>query len=202
MAEGNRDRPTPLLGPRADWDKWSQILTCELWQAVALSLEIEPDAMPGVNFRPINGGPFDDCPAEFRRRLEIADNHVQSGALGRPAYAGNRTREIVKLSELATWAQSRGWSLPDALLDKSARTRRRPKTAAARLAYEAHVAEFRAEHGRDPPLQTTKEGILGDREWATQNGISRDTVTRFRREMFGRKIGGRPKNQSGNSAGS
>jgi hypothetical protein len=41
-----------------------------------------------------------------------------------------------------------------------------------RLAYANRVAEFR-EQGTTPPLETTKDGIKGDREWATEMDVSR-----------------------------
>ena len=188
--------------PRADWEKWSQMLTCELWQAVALSLGFEPYGLPGLTFRPILGGPFDACPERFRRRLAIANNHVECGAMHRPAYEGDRTRETVKLHDFVAWAQSLEWELPEPFLKMSPRTPRSPQPAVDRSAYEARVAEFRAEHGRDPPLQKTTAGILGDREWAVQNGVRRDTLAQWRRETLGPQKGGRPKNSSENSAGS
>jgi hypothetical protein len=68
-----------------------------------------------------------------------------------------------------------------------------------RALYEARVEEIRKSSGRAPPLQTTKSGALGDREWAVANGISRPKVEKWRRELLGRQSRGRPKNSAGNS---
>jgi hypothetical protein len=177
------------------------MLTCELWQAVALSLDIEPNAVPGLTFRPIVGGPFDDCPAQFRRRLEIANNHVEWGAMDRPAYTRDRTREVVRLADFADWAVSLGWELPDPFLNKSVRANRSRRAVPNRSDYELRVANFRTKHGRDPPVQTTKAGILGDREWAVLNGVPRATLAQWRRELLGHQKGGRPKTSFKSSPG-
>ena len=177
----------------ADWDKWAYMLRSELWQAVALSLNIEPYALPGLDFRPIIGGPFDCCPKEFRRRLEIACNHIEGGRLRFAAPAGRLPYYTVDLSEFAAWAQSLGWGLPDPFPRKSRLGRNRPPVAADRSAYEARIAKFRADRGRDPPLQTTKNGLEGDREWAARSSVSRKDVENWRREFLGRQKGGRPK---------
>lgn len=71
----------------------------------------------------------------------------------------------------------------------------------ARTAYEARVAEFRLA-GNSPPSQTTKRGILGDREWAVQYGVSRVEIKKWRDELVGPVKPGRPAdNSAGNSAG-
>jgi hypothetical protein len=70
-----------------------------------------------------------------------------------------------------------------------------------RAAYARRVEEFRKTHpGRNPPVQNTKSGLQGDREWATAKGISRPDITKWRREVLGEQKGGRPKNPTRNSA--
>jgi hypothetical protein len=180
------------------------MLTGEVWQAVALSLNIEPDALPALDSRRLVDRPFDDCPTEFLRRLEIACNHIENGALQCTAQVPNTPYSTVSLSVFGTWAHARGWSLPDCLQGKSLPTAGnvRPPTG-GRSAYEARVAAFQAEHGRNPPIQNTKQGVEGDREWATKNGVSREHLTEWRHELLGKQKGGRPKteNSAGNSAG-
>lgn len=70
---------------------------------------------------------------------------------------------------------------------------------ARRAAYEMRVAQIRELHGRNPPIQTTKGGLQGDREWAAANGISRPQSVKWRRELLERQSRGRPKNSAGNS---
>jgi hypothetical protein len=62
-----------------------------------------------------------------------------------------------------------------------------------RAAYVRRVAEFDKDHpGRIPPVQITKSGLEGDREWAIREGISRDEITKFRREILKTKLGRPP----------
>jgi len=68
-----------------------------------------------------------------------------------------------------------------------------------RIAYEQRIAKFKKD-GKNPPLETTKAGTLGDREWAVENGVPRDVVEGWRAELLATKRG-RPKNSAGNSAG-
>jgi hypothetical protein len=65
--------------------------------------------------------------------------------------------------------------------------------------YEKRVAEFRERCRRDPPIQTAKNGLQGDREWAAANGVSRSDIGKWRGELLGRRPRGRPRNSPGNS---
>ena len=47
-----------------NWAKWRKMIRAELWQAVALSLNTEPDTVEGIDWRPISGGQFDGCPSD------------------------------------------------------------------------------------------------------------------------------------------
>jgi hypothetical protein len=76
---------------------------------------------------------------------------------------------------------------------QSSATASGPRQTGDLAAYENRIAEFRKKHGRDPPIQTTKTGLQGDREWAKDNGISRDDITKWRRDCLGTKTGGAPK---------
>jgi hypothetical protein len=64
------------------------------------------------------------------------------------------------------------------------------------LAYKRRVAGFR-KRGRTPPIQTTKDGEKGDREWAVANGVSRDIIKKWRLELLGTQARGRPRNSAG-----
>jgi hypothetical protein len=87
----------------ADWNLWADMEEVQLWQAVALSLDIEPNSLPGLNFRPIVGGPFDDCPDEFKRRLKLAVSKF---------YDANTE---IRLSSLREWAEQlkNPWTFPE-----------------------------------------------------------------------------------------
>jgi hypothetical protein len=92
--------------------------------------------------------------------------------------------------ELAVRAEEPAASSPEVCVEE-----------AHRLAYGRRVAEFQNDHlGRNPPVQKTKGGLEGDREWAAHEGISRDEITKLRRELLKTKLGRPPKNSAEDSA--
>lgn len=99
----------------ANWGHWADIPQAEVWEAVALSLGFEPKQLPGIDWRPIRGDIFDDCPEEFRLRLDKAERCVEAGTL-KIAVAGYALRTFkVRLADLRTWAESlrTAWSMPN-----------------------------------------------------------------------------------------
>ena len=100
-AEARRARRRP-----ADWSLWRDMPTALVWQAVALSLDTDPDANQPI---------FVDCfPQDFPRRLRIAEAHVQAWSLPtiHPGPAG-ALYATVSLPDFATWALGLAWELPD-----------------------------------------------------------------------------------------
>ena len=96
-----------------NWNLWQDIPQAEIWEWVALSLNIEPKNLRGLDFRPIGGGPFDDCPAEFQGRLTKAVAHIEAGTLAvkRPGYSS--WQDIVEKNIFVTWASNElKWKLP------------------------------------------------------------------------------------------
>ena len=97
----------------ADWEKWGDMVSAELWKAVALSLDIEPESL-SIEWRDADySDPFEDCPREFRRRIAIAVNHAVNGALRLRSHSSGLPWSTVRLSDFADWVGSRGWGLPD-----------------------------------------------------------------------------------------
>jgi hypothetical protein len=66
--------------------------------------------------------------------------------------------------------------------------------------YLERVKSF-SEQGKLPPLQKTKGGVQGDREWAVEHSVSRSDVESWRKELNLSAKVGRP-NSAGNSANS
>lgn len=85
---------------QADWELWAFIPQCELWQAVALSLDLEP---------PKYSHEVRGWPSEYERRLKIATAHIECKNLAHNKFGC----ENVNLTVFCAWAQSLGWSLPD-----------------------------------------------------------------------------------------
>jgi hypothetical protein len=88
------------------------MITAEVWQAVALSFGAEPMTVRGLALD-CRDGEFDECPPDFRERLEIACNHIENGTL-RADGAGQIPFRKVTLAEFSEWAFAppRNWCLP------------------------------------------------------------------------------------------
>lgn len=84
----------------ANWDLWADIPQCEYWQAVALSLDLEP---PQYSHKVIG------WPPEYDRRLKITSAHIECKSLLR----SQTDFDKVDLTAFSTWAQSLEWVLPD-----------------------------------------------------------------------------------------
>src|SRR5262249_32972703 len=99
--------PVPSFDQEPDWDEWGALITCKLWEAVALSTNRDPNCAPGE--------PFDSWPDDFRRRLRIACNHAGNDAPWCVDPALNVPYSEVNLSDFWAWALHQGWELPERL---------------------------------------------------------------------------------------
>ena len=62
---------------KPEWDKWTDTSTVTLWEAIALSLNVEPENLRCLKRHPLPPLlDFDECPKEFRRRLDIAKKRI------------------------------------------------------------------------------------------------------------------------------
>jgi hypothetical protein len=100
-----------------DWTEWSYARDVKLWEAVALSLNIEPTkvrfSQHGWMAGP--GHVFTEEGDEFDKRLRMAGRALNHGldlawiAMGDPGRSG------VFLAQFASWALTVGWDVPDEL---------------------------------------------------------------------------------------
>jgi hypothetical protein len=97
---------------RADWNIWGQRLSVELWQAVALAFDAEPETVPGLVLE-WRASPFAACPKDFLAWLTIACDHAENGALRVEGSDPTPFRKV-RLAEFADWARAapRNWQLP------------------------------------------------------------------------------------------
>jgi len=101
-----------------NWELWADLPTVQLWEAVSLSLEIEPKRLLGYDHAstrdPIFRFPFAACSTEFKRRLEIATQHLGRSLLVdlllEPAWESQ-----VKLQDVSQWTGSLNspWTFPE-----------------------------------------------------------------------------------------
>lgn len=140
---GNRYRPpTPPTPP--DWSFWLHMPEVRLWQAVALSMSIDPDSlkhhpqgwMVGPGSGPIfTNDSFSSSEQQIifdkRLRLLVANKSVNNGfspgtlSMDHPAY------NSVRLSEFSPWAQSIGWDIPAELVASARKHDEKPGVATA-----------------------------------------------------------------------
>lgn len=104
----------------AKWNKWKHIPKCELWKAVCLTLDIEPDdEKHGMRswLRERRDVPY-GFPSEFADRMDIAQANVSADGPIHPQapYADLQSPHgEVLLSEVAAAAIGWGWTLPEAM---------------------------------------------------------------------------------------
>lgn len=100
-------KPAPARR-RPKWPKWLLMPTVRLWEAVALSLGIEP---PEHLVDIASGGRRG---AAFKDRLQIACANLKAlGCTG--ALPESRSVAEVQLRQFARWCLSIGWQIPDEL---------------------------------------------------------------------------------------
>ena len=100
---------------KPDWNYWPATPWVKAWEAVALSLDLEPRAMeqdPLSFMADTGGGPFflkrcfpdSRVKDEFDKRLRLLIAHYAN-----PEFSGD---DQVELAEFSAWAVSVHWSLP------------------------------------------------------------------------------------------
>lgn len=113
-------RPKPKPAQTPDWDFWLHMPEVKLWQAVALSMNIDPDSLkhhPQACMAGPGAGPIfteDSYPsreerdrADKRLRLLAANKTVKNGFSPGTLSMDNPANHGVRLSEFAAWAVSK-----------------------------------------------------------------------------------------------
>ncbi len=112
-ATGNPDIKPSRSRP-ANWLKWQHMRVVELWQAVALTFDVEPDSLPVYlgAFDVIGDDPFRICPAAYLDRLEIATSNCGTIFGIVPSHA-LKARGVIDLPEFGAWAAATWPDLPE-----------------------------------------------------------------------------------------
>lgn len=117
---------------KANWDNWRHMPEVVLWEAVALSLDIDPGYLQARNNnidRHKQAIQYDD-EKDFNERFVIAErNHgrEKNKALRLLSIISGTGREGISLAEFAAWALSIGWPIPQELAEL-AKERSQPNT--------------------------------------------------------------------------
>lgn len=112
---------------RAKWQVWKFIPKCQVWEAVCLTFDFEPEAKKydfAVLLRSQNGAPHSIAnrsvmPAEFAERLKIVQANVSLNGPIHPqqlygGVQGDPHAEVL-ISEIAAFAILCEWPIPDAM---------------------------------------------------------------------------------------
>lgn len=100
---------------KPEWDKWIDTSTVTLWEAIALSLNVEPEKLQCLRRYPLPPWlDFDECPKEFRRRLAIAKKRVSELAANSENSNPIEETEVI-LSRLRIMSEKlkKPWKFPD-----------------------------------------------------------------------------------------
>ncbi len=106
-----------------EWGVWSNIPDVKLWEAVALSLNLDPRCVKvNRNSWMVGTSVIDESP-EFSARLLVAERNLTSQKLRPRAFIISQPRQCdVSLHEFSVWAISVGWNLPPELMEIAERT--------------------------------------------------------------------------------
>ena len=109
---GRYTAPNAPPVPPPNWDKWGHMRDVELWEAVALSLNLEPDKLPVylAAFERFGDDPFRICPQSFLDRLQVANSNCGISLGYRPVHK-LKARCLVDLPAFGAWAVNQ--NIPD-----------------------------------------------------------------------------------------
>lgn len=105
-----------MVTPKPDWDFWRHMPEIKLWQAIALSMNIDPDLLKYSRDR-WNGLPSRDDENKFDKHLRLlrANKSTKNGFTPGTLSMDNPDNHGVRPSEFSAWAQSIGWDIPPEL---------------------------------------------------------------------------------------
>lgn len=86
----------------ATWKRWANVEVCELWQAIALMLDVDPDEVPYRKLKDL---------IPFEARLHLALQLYRPGAMDE--HEQKPWRSQVRLDDMQTWAMHLQLPLPD-----------------------------------------------------------------------------------------
>ena len=99
---------------KPEWDKWTDTSTVTLWEAIALSLNVEPEKLQCLRRYPLPPWlDFDECPKEFRRRLAIAKKRVSElAANSENSNPIEKTKVILSRLRIMSEKLKKPWKFP------------------------------------------------------------------------------------------
>lgn len=187
----------PRTAPRKpNWkQKWSKMISAPLWQAVALSLNYEPDDICAPSSGTNYGLALKFKPPDYADRLDVAVNHLESGKFLSTQWADNPPYREVELRPFGSWAISQGLWIPDEFprdLEPSPTPRvRGPGRPSGEGPYEANdallVQEMHAIRFADPDKTVPISAALGAVSARAEGSRHKDSIERRLRKKYNDK---------------
>ncbi|MGE5539630.1 MAG: hypothetical protein ACM30I_13505 [Gemmatimonas sp.] len=104
------------------WDIWRHVPEAKVWEAVALSLDIEPRSVNIDRNSWVGGRLIFQESEEFKSRVFLASRNLNSGAFRATALVIDQPEACgAVLSEFANWGISVGWKVPEEFAALAAR---------------------------------------------------------------------------------
>ena len=109
-----------------DWNFWLNMPTVKLWQAVALSMDLSPEAFSGVSKHLGSWlkaettqeliGNGDNDRDRFNKRLELLKAHVfDTDNLNVTSISANNVNSVIYLNDFVDWTLKVKWDIPKEL---------------------------------------------------------------------------------------
>jgi len=161
-----------------DWSKWKDMLQVELWQAIALSLNIDPDSMTAAALSNHKEAPkrFTILEDNFHAPKARKDRRLSPVLAGRTRGAwlagGGQPIYGVSLPDFASWALEKWGSAPDGIPAELANMATPQKSIAelhATIADQAaRIAGLEQEARAQAPTLPAKEEAEEDKPMGTK----------------------------------
>jgi hypothetical protein len=129
----------------ANWQIWKHIIEVKLYEAVALSLNIDPKKIRHNSHSWMAGRRLFDEDQEFKDRLFLVERSLDKlGVLNfaNVGYLGGDP--VISLKAFAAWAVSIGWELPNEITELADAAKSRPTPTATVATQQAAVGEVEA----------------------------------------------------------
>lgn len=197
----------------ANWNKWKFIPKAQLWEAVCLTLDVEPDeeVLDMRHWLQSRRGVPRGLPPEFVDRLQIAQANLRTNGPLRPqspysGVLGNPCAEVL-LAEVAAAAAQWEWSLPDAMQALAQSTAPEAESVVMLEAQQRETKEERQDRRLKAcidaglPMDTRAAqsrlpdgvGAVADREGVTRQAFSEDVKAALKRREGARREGAGPR---------
>ena len=100
----NHIQAIATVTPSPKWDKWRHMRDIEIWEAVALSLNLEPDKLPVYlgAYDKLGDDPFRICPRPFLERLQVVNSNCGITFSFKPVH-DLKARCLVDLPKSSAW---------------------------------------------------------------------------------------------------